>query len=117
MAKRIPLDPSDMLYLLGENRQQPMHVGSLMLYKIEEGEDANAVATRTVALMHAYAEACAPFNYRLVSRFLPYWEEDADFDITHHVRHVQLPHPGEIKDLLQLVGVFHGLHEGHRPGS
>jgi len=109
MAKRIPLDPSDMLYLLGENRQQPMHVGSLMLYNVEEGEDADEVAARTVALMHSYNEANAPFNYRLASRWLPFWQEDTEFDITNHVRHVQLPHPGEIKDLLQLVGVFHGL--------
>jgi diacylglycerol O-acyltransferase len=109
MTKRIPLDPSDMLYLLGENRQQPMHIGSLMLYKVEEGEDANEVAARTVALMQSYTEAKPPFNYRVAWRWLPHWEEDAEFDITNHVRHVQLPHPGEIKDLLQLVGVFHGL--------
>ena len=109
MTKRIPLDPADMLFLIGENRQQPMHVGSLVLYKVDEGEHADEVAARNVATMHSYTEANPPFNYRLASRFLPYWQEDTEFDITNHVRHVQLPHPGEIKDLLQLVGVFHGL--------
>ena len=109
MTKRIPLDPADTLFLIGENRQQPMHVGSLILYKVDEGENADEVAARNVALMHSYTEANPPFNYRLASRLLPYWQEDTEFDITNHVRHVQLPHPGEIKDLLQLVGVFHGL--------
>jgi diacylglycerol O-acyltransferase len=109
MPKRIPLDPTDILFLLGETRQQPMQVGSLMIYKVDEGENAVEVASRNYALMQSYTEAKPPFNYRLLRRWLPYWEEDAEFDISNHVRHVQLPYPGEIKDLLKMVGVFHGL--------
>jgi diacylglycerol O-acyltransferase len=109
MPKRVPLEPTDILFLVGETRQQPMHVGSLMIYKVDEGEDACEVATRNIAMMQSYTKASPPFNYRLARPWLPYWEEDAEFDISNHVRHVKLPHPGEIKDLLKMVGVFHGV--------
>jgi len=107
--KMIALEPTDYLFLAGETRQQPMHVGCLLFYCVKEGEDANEAATSAFARMQSYTQANPPFNYRLARRWLPYWEEDHEFDITNHVRHVQLPHPGDIKELLKLVGVFHGL--------
>lgn len=107
--KLIPLEPTDMVFLAAETRQQPMHVGCLLFYEVRDGDNADEAATRSFEIMHSYTEANRPFNYRLSRRWLPYWEEDSEFDITNHVRHVQLPHPGDIKELLKLVGVFHGL--------
>jgi diacylglycerol O-acyltransferase len=35
------------------------------------------------------------------------WRKDDQFDIEHHVRHSALPHPGRIRELLELVGRLH----------
>jgi diacylglycerol O-acyltransferase len=109
-VKKKYLDPLDFGFLLTETRQQMMHVGSLMFYKVPEGQNADEVATGYHQQMLEYDHAYNPFNYKLsTSLGRPCWVEDEDFDILNHVRHVRLPWPGDIKELLRLVGVLHGL--------
>jgi diacylglycerol O-acyltransferase len=45
-----------------------------------------------------------------------YWEEDADFELDYHLRHLALPQPGRIRELLAMVSRLHGnLMDRNRP--
>lgn len=102
-----PLSAPDSLFLLIERRNQPMHVGGLILIRPPEGagpEYLAGVLERTRAATRAYP----PFNQRLVRKMgLWFWEEDDQFDLDQHVHHVALPQPGRIRELLALVSKLH----------
>lgn len=101
------LSPLDQLFLLLERRNQPMHVGSLMLFR--PPPEAGAVEIRgLVEEMARVDHAEPPFNQRLARKLgLPFWTEDADFDLSHHFRHLSLPQPGRIRELLAMVSNLH----------
>lgn len=111
-----PLSPVDQLFLWLEKRQQPMHVGGLHLYSFPEGVGPKYI-TELAETLRSYAAPQKPFNKRLVTRFGKYyWEEDAQFDIEHHFRHLALPKPGDIRELLRLVSAEHSnLMDRERP--
>ena len=97
------LGPIDQAFLWLERRQQPMHVGGLMLFKIPEGADESFV--REVAeQFKATTPPVRPFNQRLDGMF---WNEDDEFDLEHHFRHIALPEPGRIRELLTYVSQEH----------
>jgi len=80
-----------------------MHVGGLMLFKIPEGADESFV--REVAeQFKATTPPVRPFNQRLDGMF---WNEDDEFDLEHHFRHIALPEPGRIRELLTYVSQEH----------
>jgi diacylglycerol O-acyltransferase len=101
------LTPNDQMFLLLERRNQPMHVGGLMLIRPPEGQTQQFVE-EFVELAKTHTRAVAPFNQRLTYRFgLPGWVEDTDFDIESHFFHLSLPKPGRIRELLALVSKLH----------
>lgn len=101
------LSPLDQLFLMLERRNQPMHVGSLMLFAPPPGTGAVDVRA-LVEQMAAAAHAEPPFNQRLMRKLgLPFWIEDGDFDLSHHFRHLALPQPGRIRELLAMVSNLH----------
>lgn len=111
-----PLSPADQLFLWLEKRQQPMHVGALLLFSYPEGAGPKYV-TELAELMRTYQKPQPPFNQRLVNRLGQYfWEEDEHFDLEHHFRHSALPKPGRIRELLALVSAEHSnLMDRERP--
>ena len=45
-----------------------------------------------------------------------HWEEDTEFELDYHLRHLALPHPGRIRELLVMVSRLHGnLMDRNRP--
>ena len=45
-----------------------------------------------------------------------YWEEDQEFELDYHLRHLALPQPGRIRELLAMVSRLHGnLLDRNRP--
>lgn len=111
-----PLSVSDALFLLLEGRRFPMHVAGLQLYSMPEG--AGPEFARSLALQaREAARPQPPFNCGPVRRMGRWhWAEDAQFDIDYHLRHSALPHPGRIRELLELVSRLHGtLLERTRP--
>src|SRR5437870_2491410 len=38
----------------------------------------------------------------------PSWAEDPDFDLDYHIRHVALPAPAGVRQMLDLAAVLHG---------
>ncbi len=99
-----------------ETRNQPMHVAALNIYTPPPGSGPDYVSK----LLHEwgeYTKAIAPFNLRPVLRMgLWYWEEDKEFELDYHLRHLALPQPGRIRELLAMVSRLHGnLLDRNRP--
>ncbi|WP_052665464.1 WS/DGAT/MGAT family O-acyltransferase [Nitriliruptor alkaliphilus] len=107
---------SDIIWLIGESRERPFHVGGLLLFDLPQGLEPADVRA---AMRSADAPVQHPFDQRLAR---PYgragrfrWVDD-EVDLEHHVRHVALPAPGRIRELLAYVSQQHGsLLDRHRP--
>ena len=101
---------TDAMFLLPESREQPMHVGSLQLFRPPEGAGPDF-------LTDLYHEALATTGIAPEFRKRPTrgwstggqwaWEEDEQIDLEHHVRHSALPRPGRIRELLALTSRLH----------
>ncbi|MDT8991697.1 wax ester/triacylglycerol synthase family O-acyltransferase [Curvibacter sp. APW13] len=110
------LSPTDSAFLWMETRNQPMHVAGLNIYTPPHGSGTHFVHD----LMQRWSKelkALPPFNLRPVLRMgLWYWEEDQEFELDYHLRHVALPQPGRIRELLSMVSRVHGnLMDRNRP--
>jgi diacylglycerol O-acyltransferase / wax synthase len=106
----LPMPPTDSLFLLGESREQPMHVGSLQLYVPPDGADALDV--RAMFEDALAQQEVAPLFQKRARRSITSlgqwgWEIDRQFDLEHHVRRSALPQPGRILELLALGSRLH----------
>jgi diacylglycerol O-acyltransferase / wax synthase len=107
---------SDVIWLIGESRERPFHVGGLLLFDLPDGVAPADVRDQMRSNEHPVQP---PFDQRLAR---PYgragrfsWTDDAP-DLDHHVRHIALPGPGRIRELLAYVSQQHGsLLDRHRP--
>lgn len=120
--------PLDAMFLLGESREQPMHVGGLMLFELPEGagrdhvfpEGSRDYVSRLYHEMVA-AQAVNPlFARRVRNRPLDLgywsWDQDDEIDLEYHVRLSALPRPGRYRELFELASRLHGtLLDRHRP--
>lgn len=105
----IPL--SDAVFLLPESREQPMHVGSLQVYRLPAGAGSGWVGK-------LYERWVASGEVRSLFRRRPErslrtlgawsWVVDEDIDLEYHVRLSALPGPGRVRELLALVSRLHG---------
>ncbi len=113
------MPPTDSMFLLGESREHPMHVGGLQLFELPEDSGPEFVqdlietfrATDNVSPMFRKrpAEPVGSFGNT-------WWSYDDTIDFDHHVRHSAVPQPGRIRELLQLTSRWHGsLLDRHRP--
>jgi diacylglycerol O-acyltransferase len=111
--------PIDSMFLLGETREHPMHVGGLQLFAPPDGADALDVRAMFDAAIEE--NVVAPLFQKRPRRGLSTlgqwgWEQDAMFDLEHHVRRNALPRPGRVLDLLALCSRLHSsLLDRHRP--
>lgn len=110
------LNPTDSAFLWMETRNQPMHVAGLNIYTPPQDAEPDYVG-RLLADWGKHLHAKPPFNQRPVLKMgLWYWEEDREFELDYHVRHLALPHPGRIRELLAMVSRLHGnLMDRNRP--
>ena len=110
------LSPADQLFLWLEKRQQPMHVGGLLLFSFPEGATPKYV-TETANFLYQFKEPAQRYHQKLVRRAgRYYWDYDDHFDLSHHFRHLALPKPGRIRELLSLVSIEHSnLLDRERP--
>ena len=100
------LSPTDSAFLWMETRSQPMHVAGLNIYTPPAQEEQHL--HRFLAGWRKHLSAHAPFNLRPVLKMgLWYWEEDQDFELDYHLRHVALPQPGRIRELLAHLFLAH----------
>jgi diacylglycerol O-acyltransferase / wax synthase len=105
-----PIDPTSAGFLLAENRNMPMHVGGLQLFKKPEGAGRNYVREMYEGSLDV--DEIAPLFLKHPHRSVRtggqlVWKPDLEFDIEHHVRHSALPKPGRVRELLELCSRLH----------
>ncbi len=105
-----PIDPTAVGFLLAENRNMPMHVGGLQLFKKPEGAGRSYV--REMYEQMSDVDEIAPLflkrpyrSAKTAGQFV--WRPDEQFDMEHHVRHSALPKPGRVRELLDLCSRLH----------
>lgn len=99
-----PLHPIDFIFLSLEKRQQPMHVGGLFLFQIPDNAPDTFIQDLVNDIRISKSIPVPPFNNKLNGLF---WDEDEEFDLDHHFRHIALPHPGRIRELLIYISQEH----------
>ena len=99
-----PLHPLDFLFLSLEKRQQPMHVAGLLLFQLPENAPASFIQDLVNDIRTAKTIPFPPFNNKLNGLL---WDDDSEFDLEHHFRHIALPKPGRIRELLTYISQEH----------
>ncbi len=113
------MSPTDSVFLLGESREHPMHVGGLSLYEPPAGAGREFVREFYDSLVAQ--QDFQPTFLKRPATFLGGianlgWSYDKDLDIDYHVRRSGLPSPGRVRDLLELTSLLHSsLLDRHRP--
>jgi WS/DGAT/MGAT family acyltransferase len=113
-----PISPADALFLIGESREHPMHVGSLQLFEPPEDAEPHFVRESYQAMLEC-TQAQPTFRKRPafvggVTNIA--WSFDDDIELDYHLRRSALPEPGRVRDLLELASRLHGsLLDRHRP--
>ncbi|MFZ2172524.1 MAG: wax ester/triacylglycerol synthase family O-acyltransferase [Rhodococcus sp. (in: high G+C Gram-positive bacteria)] len=116
----LPMSPLDSMFLLGESREHPLHVGGIEIFQPPEGTDPHDIREafdRAVAAGTDVAPKLAQRPRRsLTSLGQWYWETVDDLDLDHHIRHDALPAPGGEAELMTLCSRLHSsLLDRHRP--
>ena len=102
------LSPTDALFLMIEQRRQPMHVAGLHIYAPPIGAGKDFVKN-LVDSWRKHLHAVEPFNLKPVSQHgVWHWEVDTEFDLDNHFFHLALPWPGRVRELLAQVSQLHG---------
>src|ERR1700733_9549064 len=113
-----PISPTDALFLIGESREHPMHVGSLQLFKPPEDAGPHFVRESYQAMLE---RTDVQPTFRKRPAFFGgltnlAWSLDKDVELDYHLRRSALPEPGQVRDLLELTSRLHGyLLDRHRP--
>jgi diacylglycerol O-acyltransferase len=99
------LSTLDVSFLYLEEPTTPMHVGGVAVFQPpEEGFDYDALVAlieQRINLVPRYRQKIKWVPGHLAS---PVWVDEADFDVTFHVRRSALPRPGSDVQLRELVG-------------
>jgi WS/DGAT/MGAT family acyltransferase len=113
-----PISPTDALFLIGESREHPMHVGSLQLFEPPEDAGPHFVRESYQAMLEC---TDVKQTFRKHPAFFGgltnvAWSFDKDVELDYHLRRSALPEPGRVRDLLELTSRLHGsLLDRHRP--
>jgi WS/DGAT/MGAT family acyltransferase len=103
MAAR--LSPLDVSFLYMETSTTAMHVGGVAIFEQPpDGFDYDRLVeliSERITLVPRYRQKVKWVPGHLAN---PVWVDDADFDITYHVRRSALPRPGSIDQLKELIG-------------
>ena len=113
------MSPTDAMFLVGESREHPMHVGGLQLFEPPAGaskEFVRELYEQMVGLTD-FSPTFRKHPATLLGGFANVgWTFDEDIDLGYHLRRSALPSPGRVRDLLELVSRLHStLLDRHRP--
>src|SRR5579875_2341149 len=112
------IPPTDSMFLLGESRERPMHVGALQLYQPPEDAGPDFVRESYEAML---AQTDVQPLFRKHPAFFGAltnvaWSVEKEVELDYHFRRSALPSPGRVRELLELTSRLHGnLLDRHRP--
>ena len=113
------MSPMDSMFLIGETREHPMHVGGLQVFTPPSGAGPEFIPEIYEAML-ACGDIQPAFRKRPAKALGGFtnvaWTFDDEIDIEYHVRRSALPTPGRVRELLELTSRLHGtLLDRHRP--
>lgn len=105
------LQGMDASFVALEQRNAPMHIGSILIYDPSTAPGGFVRFKDILNFFESRMHLSQTMRQRLVRVPLnldyPYWIEDPDFDLEYHVRHVALPKPGDWRQLcIQAARIF-----------
>ncbi|PBC39122.1 wax ester/triacylglycerol synthase family O-acyltransferase [Rhodococcus sp. ACS1] len=108
----LPMSPLDSMFLLGESREHPLHVGGVQIFQPPEGADARDMRALLDTALTDGDRGVAPQLGKRARRSWTSlgqwgWEMDSRLDLGHHVRHDALPEPGGEAQLWALCARLH----------
>jgi WS/DGAT/MGAT family acyltransferase len=111
------LSPLDVSFLYLEEPTTAMHVGGVAVFEVpRDGFDYDRLVTlieRRIGYVPRYRQKVKWVPGHLAN---PVWVDDAEFDITYHVRRSALPRPGTDAQLRELVARIQSRHlDRNRP--
>ncbi|WP_072806749.1 WS/DGAT/MGAT family O-acyltransferase [Rhodococcoides yunnanense] len=102
MATRLTTQDASFYFL--EASSTPMHLGSLAIFRTPRAgfsyENLLSLVEQRLVLVPRYRQKVREVAFGLAR---PVWVDDADFDITYHIRRSALPKPGSDDQLHDLV--------------
>lgn len=102
MANRLTTQDASFYFL--EASSTPMHLGSLAVFRTPRSgfsyENLLSLVEQRLVLVPRYRQKVREVAFGLAR---PVWIDDADFDITYHIRRSALPKPGSDDQLHDLV--------------
>lgn len=111
--------PTDAIFLLGESREHPMHVGGLQLFEPPPGagrgfaRELHKQLTAQREFQPTFRKHPAKFVGGIANLG---WSYDDDIDVDYHIRRSALPSPKRVRELLELTSRWHStLLDRHRP--
>jgi len=113
------ISPADSMFLLGESREHPMHVGGLQLFEPPDGAGPDFIGDLYAAMVGC--DEVQPTFRKHPAELLGgianiAWSLDRDIDLEYHLRRSALPSPGRVRELLELTSRLHtSLLDRHRP--
>lgn len=118
MTKLRQLTPNETLFIGGEKPNVYQHTGGLILLDASDRPDfcfesfKAHYAKRLESVPHfRWKLHEVPFNLDL-----PYWVEDENYSIDHHVRRIAVPSPGDREALAELAAYLYSKHlDRNRP--
>ncbi|MFC9841372.1 wax ester/triacylglycerol synthase family O-acyltransferase [Rhodococcus sp. NPDC127530] len=107
----LPMSPTDSLFLLGDSRAHPMHVGGLAIFTPPEGADAAEMGAMFATAVDS--DEVAPIFRKRARRSVTTlgqwgWDTATDVDVDYHVHRNAVPVPGGMCELMTLVSRLHG---------
>ncbi len=98
------LSGQDSMFVFLESNKTPMHIGGLYIFdspgKRFELKDFKDFIEERLHLSHIFRQRMMEMPLDMGT---PFWVDDPDFDIDHHIFHVALPQPGDRKELVKLA--------------
>jgi diacylglycerol O-acyltransferase / wax synthase len=111
--------PTDAIFLLGESREHPMHVGGLQLFEPPPGAGRGFVRDlyKSLAAQRDFQPTFRKHPASFVGGIANLaWSYDDEIDIDYHVRRSALPSPKRVRELLEITSRWHSsLLDRHRP--
>ena len=113
------MTPMDSIFLLGESREHPMHVGSLQLFEPPEGAGPEFIRDLTTKMVanQEFEPTFRKHPMTIMGGIMDVgWTYSKEIDVDYHLRRSALPSPGRVRELLELTSRLHStLLDRHRP--
>jgi len=102
-----PLVGLDTWFLYGERHEAPLHIGATYIFEgtpqVKGGRGAQGLARTVEERLHLVPRYRQKLVWRPGNLGNPVWVDDADFDLSFHIRRAALPGPGDDATLRDYV--------------